>query len=129
MQKEIINIPSGVQFISQWKEYSLPKGEHCIVDKGVTGCGYTEYCLTNKDNVVLCSPRKLLLENKRDQHITDPNILYLENNVEDFKDVADIEGKISDHIVKCMFDKNQLNLWLLMIHCTIYQNILLKPKL
>ena len=100
-----LKVPKGIQFISQWKEYSLPKGEHCIVDKGVTGCGYTEYCLTNEDNIILCSPRKLLLENKRDQHITDSNILYLENNVEDFKDATDIEEKISNHIVKCMFDK------------------------
>ena len=80
MNKKIIKIPRGIEYISQWSEYAIPRGEHCIVDKGVTGCGYTEYCLMNDNNVVLCSPRKLLLENKDEQHKEDDNILYLENN-------------------------------------------------
>ena len=94
-------IPIGIQFISQWKEYSLPKGEHCIVDKGVTGCGYTEYCLQNNENIILCSPRKLLLENKEEQHKNDDNILYLENNIVEFSDVLQIETKIKNHIALC----------------------------
>ena len=104
MQKEIINVPSGVQFISQWTDYKLPKGNHCIVDKGVTGCGYTEFCLTNEDNVVLCSPRKLLLENKSEQHKNDLNILYLENNIEKFQNVIEVEQEMTDHILKCKFN-------------------------
>ena len=43
IKKEIIEIPRGIEYISQWSEYAIPRGEHCIVDKGVTGCGYTEY--------------------------------------------------------------------------------------
>ena len=43
MNKKIIKIPRGIEYISQWSEYAIPRGEHCIVDKGVTGCGYTEY--------------------------------------------------------------------------------------
>ena len=41
-------VPSGrdIKYISEWSEYKIPSG-HCIVDKGVTGCGYTEYTLTN----------------------------------------------------------------------------------
>lgn len=84
-------VPYGIQFISDWDDYEFPRGRHLIVDKGVTGCGYTEYCLKPQTgNVVLCSPRKLLLENKAEQHEGDPNILYLENpgNLKDFKDVS-----------------------------------------
>ena len=44
MEKTEIIIPKGIEFISDWKEYVLPKG-HCIVDKGITGCDYTEMCL------------------------------------------------------------------------------------
>ena len=80
MEKTEIIIPKGIEFISDWKEYVLPKG-HCIVDKGITGCGYTEMCLRNEKNIILCSPRRLLLENKRDQHEADTNILYLENDI------------------------------------------------
>lgn len=78
MNKIDIIVPEGVKFISEWEGYNLPTG-HSIVSKGVTGCGYTELALRNKDNVILCSPRKMLLENKRRQHIKDKNILYLEN--------------------------------------------------
>lgn len=102
MNKEIIEVPCGVQYISEWSEYKLPKGEHCIVDKGVTGCGYTEFCLTNGDNVILCSPRKLLLINKKDQHKHDQNILYLENDIKDHAGVSELEGKIISHIQLCM---------------------------
>lgn len=75
-----IVVPHGIKYISEWTDYKLPLG-HIIVDKGVTGCGYTEFCLTNDNPVILCSPRKLLLENKNDQHQKrgDWNILYLEN--------------------------------------------------
>ena len=105
MNKKVINVPYGIQYISEWKEYEIPRGDHFIVDKGVTGCGYTEFCLTNKDNIILCSPRKLLLENKRDQHINDPNILYLENDISGHNGVIDFETRIVEHIQKCMFHK------------------------
>ena len=81
MIKHYLKVPVGTQYIGNWKDYVMPTG-HCIVDKGVTGCGYTEMCLTDSHNVILCSPRKMLLENKRDQHVKkgDKNILYLENS-------------------------------------------------
>ena len=80
---ELINIkvPENVRYISEWLDFNLPQG-HCIIDKNVTGCGFTEYCLTNNLNVILCSPRKVLLENKERQHELDKNILYLKNELE-----------------------------------------------
>jgi hypothetical protein len=85
MNKKELYIPKNIEYISQWKDYEIPKREHCIVDKGVTGCGYTEFALTNNDWIVLCSPRKLLLENKSEKHKKEghENILYLENLSED----------------------------------------------
>ena len=97
IRKETIEIPRGIEYISQWKDYNLPRGEHCIVDKGVTGCGYTEFCLTNQDNVILCSPRKLLLENKAEQHENDENIIYLENIGNDYL----FEKSIIRHLERC----------------------------
>lgn len=64
MNKKELMVPKGTEFISDWKDYVIPVG-HCIVNKGVTGCGYTEMCLRNDLNVILCSPRKLLLKNKK----------------------------------------------------------------
>ena len=66
MIKNKIIVPKGIRYINEWKEFSLPN-EVCIIDKQITGCGFTEYCLTNQDNVILCSPRKILLENKAEQ--------------------------------------------------------------
>ena len=95
-------VPSGrdIKYISEWSEYVLPKG-HCIVDKGVTGCGYTEYTLTNNLPTVLCSPRKLLLENKSEQHQGDINILYLKNEITDINDINKLKNKIRNHIFLC----------------------------
>ena len=102
MNKIIQKVPSGrdIKYISDWQEYSLPTG-HCIVDKGVTGCGYTEYTLTNNLPTVLCSPRKLLLENKSEQHQNDLNILYLKNEIKDINDINKLKNKIRNHIFLC----------------------------
>ena len=102
MNKKVINVPSrrNIKYISEWSEYVLPKG-HCIVDKGVTGCGYTEYTLTNNLPTVLCSPRKLLLENKSEQHQKDINILYLKNEIKDINDINKLKNKIRNHIFLC----------------------------
>jgi hypothetical protein len=102
MQKIIQKVPSGrnIKYISEWLEYRIPQG-HCIVDKGVTGCGYTEYTLTNNLPTVLCSPRKLLLENKSEQHFKDLNILYLKNEIKDINDIALLRNKIRNHIFLC----------------------------
>ena len=62
-----IPVPRDVNFISEWKDYSYPQG-HCIVDKTICGCGYTEFCLRNDIPTILLSPRKALLENKERQH-------------------------------------------------------------
>ena len=102
MKKTEIIVPSDLEYISDWKTYELPKG-HCIVDKGVTGCGYTEYCISNKYNVILCSPRKLLLENKYDQHQGDDNIFYLRNDLKDYSNVSELKDKLRNHILNCNF--------------------------
>ena len=102
MKKIVLKVPYGIQYISEWKNYQYPEGR-CIVDKGVTGCGYTEYCLRNSRDIVLCSPRKLLLENKFEQHQKEGNwnVLYLENEIEDYSGVSNFVTKVRDHIYKC----------------------------
>ena len=100
MEKNLIKVPQGIRYMSDWEGYELPRN-HCIVDKGVTGCGYTEYCLRNNLNIVLCSPRKLLLENKAEQHLEDTNILYIKNDLKNLSDKRSMEEKIWDHIIYC----------------------------
>ncbi len=68
MKKYQIIVPKGVRFISRdWtyeyslRDYPFPH----ILNKVLTGCGYTEYCSPNEQDLILVSPRKFLLENKR----------------------------------------------------------------
>ena len=65
----------------------LPDGYHLqdfqfphILDKKIPGCGYTEYCIRNSMNIILCSPRRILLENKEQQHMSE--VLYFRNILE-----------------------------------------------
>ena len=69
MNKTIINVPSGIKYIGDWEEFNniFPMHPH-IMNKILTGCGFTEWCLRNNMNVILCSPRNILLDNKARQH-------------------------------------------------------------
>lgn len=90
MNTTVIGVPKGIRYMSQWEDYSLKDFPH-IVDKQIPGCGFTEYCLTNSDNIILCSPRKILLENKEEQHSGD---VYLVKSL--YKDLGvdkDLEKK------------------------------------
>ena len=70
MQKETIPVPEKIRYMSEWKSYSIFDFPH-ILNKQIPGCGFTEYCITNDEDVILCSPRKILLQNKYDQHRDD----------------------------------------------------------
>ena len=69
MNKIEIEVPRNIRYISDWPDFPLQQLStgHCIINKTITGCGYTHFCLTNDQNVILCSPRKFLLENKHEQ--------------------------------------------------------------
>ena len=102
---QIVPADKDIKYISDWKDYDLPRG-HVIVDKGVTGCGYTEYCISNNKPTILCSPRKLLLENKSEQHLKDQNVLYLKNENKTFDDVLNFKSRIKTFIINCLDNLN-----------------------
>ena len=90
MEKHEIIVPKGIRYIGEidpktgekvWKEYELDLYDFPhILNKKLTGCGYTEYCIKNKQKLILISPRKFLLENKEDQHKDD--VYYVKNELE-----------------------------------------------
>ena len=67
MIKQTIEVPEKIRYMSEWEGYSIFNFPH-ILNKQIPGCGFTEYCITNNEDVILCSPRKILLQNKYDQH-------------------------------------------------------------
>lgn len=75
--KKIIDVPQNVRYISDWKEFKIPEGQ-LILDKQICGCGFTDFCLKNKsDNIILCSPRLSLIENKVCKN---PQVFQVKNN-------------------------------------------------
>ena len=79
MEKQKIVVPKGIRYLGDWTGFTLPT-HPCIINKTITGCGFTEFCLRSSLNVILCSPRKILLENKEEQH--SGNVYYVKNNLE-----------------------------------------------
>jgi hypothetical protein len=67
MNKTIINVPKGVEYLSEWDDFKLLDYPY-ILNKQITGCGFTEFCLSCNANIILCSPRRILLENKSDSY-------------------------------------------------------------
>ena len=90
MEKHKIIVPKGIRYVGEidketqerlWLDYDLELYEFPhILNKKLTGCGYTEYCLKNKQKLILISPRKFLLENKEDQH--EGEVYYVKNELE-----------------------------------------------
>ena len=75
MDKKKIEVPEGIRFLSDWEGFCFSEFPNkCIINKQIPGCGFTEYCIRSNENIILCSPRKMLLRNKYDQH---KNEVYL----------------------------------------------------
>jgi len=90
-----IIVPKGIRFISDWEGYRLENYPFPhILNKVLTGCGYTEYCIKNDQPLVLISPRIFLIENKEDQH---PGEVFRVKN--DIEKITDYETDIKENKV------------------------------
>ncbi len=123
LKRNYLNVPIGIKYISDWNDIInlLPKG-HYILNKIVTGCGFTEYFLNNNIPTILCSPRKALLGNKYRQHKEGgrPTYLYRNkydqeenvdcssnerlteiNKIEDINDILQYNRDLQNYIYQC----------------------------
>ena len=127
MNKQIIEVPKEIRYISEWLDFdtSLLNG-HCILNKTITGCGFTHYSLVSNIPTILCSPRKFLLENKHRQHGSSIHLvinegeksldvdginnlnysgqrkdLSYEDKLENFEIINDIKSSLSLYIFNC----------------------------
>ena len=96
MESHLLQVPKGIRYVGDWPGFKLEDFPH-IIDKKIPGCGFTEYCITNSENIILCSPRRILLENKTEQHRDD--VFYVIN---DYEKVVGIDKDIN----KCQIKKN-----------------------
>ena len=91
MDKQKIVVPRGIRYIGEWRDFCFSNfSSKCIINKQLPGCGFTEYCIRGPENIILCSPRKMLLKNKKDQHIDDVYLVVneMEKEVEVDKDLT-----------------------------------------
>ena len=95
MYKTVLNVPRGVRYLSDWEGFSLPV-KPSIIDKQITGCGFTEWCIRNSLNMIICSPRKILLENKEEQHPGE--VFYARNESEIPKSIDEDLNKTRNNI-------------------------------
>lgn len=81
MKKKSIKVPSGIKYLSDWKDLynNIPLKGHYIFNKKVCGCGATELYLGLDKKCILASPRKNLLYNKYNQHLSDNYHLFRYN--------------------------------------------------
>ena len=80
MDRTILEVPAGIRYISDWEEFDFENfPDKCIINKQLPGCGFTEWCIRNRHPLVLCSPRKMLLQNKSDQH---PEVFLVRNELD-----------------------------------------------
>ena len=78
-----IIVPKGIEYLGDWDGYKLEDYQFPhILNKVLTGCGFTEYCLRNNQPLVLTSPRLFLLKNKEDQHQGPLEVFRVDNTVE-----------------------------------------------
>ena len=78
----VVEVPKGYRYISEIPDFKINDFPH-ILNKQIPGCGFTEYCIDpakNSEDMILCSPRKILLKNKYDQHVGD--VFLVENKYE-----------------------------------------------
>lgn len=105
-----VDVPAGIEHLSDWADFKLSNfPAKCIIHKELPGCGFTEYCIRSNENMILCSPRKLLLKNKHDQH---PNETFLVINKLD-KDPGvdkDLNKQTRGSAISSMKDEETLNL-------------------
>ena len=110
MQKEKIKVPSGIRYISEWNEFNFSKfPSKCIINKQLPGCGFTEYCIRSNENIILCSPRKMLLKNKKDQHEFEVYLVVneLEKEVNIDKDLSKVDKTIIKDTIETSEEKNK----------------------
>ena len=91
MDKQKIVVSRGIRYIGEWRDFCFSNfSSKCIINKQLPGCGFTEYCIRGPENIILCSPRKMLLKNKKDQHIDDVYLVVneMEKEVEVDKDLT-----------------------------------------
>ena len=69
-----VKVSPGIEFVNDWREHNgqyqierYVSSGRVIINKMVTGCGFTTYCLCNGYDTILIAPRLRLIQDKLEQ--------------------------------------------------------------
>ena len=104
-----IKIDPGINYLTNWRDSSgnlmINRFAHgkVIVNKTLTGCGFTTCCLINNINQIIVSPRLRLIQNKLEQH---GNCYYFnrekDKNDKQVKGFFELEKEFTEYYNYCV---------------------------
>lgn len=90
--KGIVKVSPGIEFINDWRDHNgqyqierYVSSGRVIINKMVTGCGFTTYCLRNDYDTILIAPRLRLIQDKLEQANKNSQECYYFNREKDSK--------------------------------------------
>lgn len=116
-----IQVSPDVEYITQWVDQNnqfifdrFLNYDRLIVNKKVTGCGFTTYCLVNKENTILVSPRKRLIKDKLKQFNKESPLLYYFDRDQRKgvrqRSFQDLSNELSQYLKTCYNDNRPFKL-------------------
>lgn len=119
--KGTIEVTPGVDYVNDWKDkkgnYVLDKiisSGKVIINKVVTGCGFTTYSLSNALDTILVSPRLKLILNKMEQFNKDEPLCFYFNREKGYdgkqKTIDELENEFTLYQHECKQDKRPMKI-------------------
>ena len=135
-EKVILQVPKGIRYIDDYERQGFHLEDFpYILDKKIPGCGFTSWILTNSQNIILASPRKMLMENKERQingegkgrqelvylvqtafcdYGVDKDLNKYSRESKDDQQVptdwVELKHNISQYVLKCQFDNRPVKI-------------------
>ena len=119
--KGTIEVTPGVDYVNDWRDNTgkyvlddIIRVGKVIINKVVTGCGFTTYSLCNKMNTILVSPRLKLILNKMEQFNKDEPLCYYFNREKGYdgkqKTIDELENEFTLYQHECEQNKRPLKI-------------------
>lgn len=135
-EKVILQVPKGIRYVDDYEKQGFHLEDFpYILDKKIPGCGFTSWILTNSQNIILASPRKMLMENKERQingegkdrqelvylvqtafcdYGVDKDLNKYSRESKDDQQVptdwVELKHSISQYVLKCQFDNRPVKI-------------------
>ena len=135
-EKVILQVPKGIRYVDDYERQGFHLEDFpYILDKKIPGCGFTSWILTNSQNIILASPRKMLMENKERQingegenrqelvylvqtafcdYGVDKDLNKYSRESKDDQQVptdwVELKHNISQYVLKCQFDNRPVKI-------------------